>query len=69
METIIDNESKIKELFKEALVESLDEPQGVFRKLFAEISEDIALAKAIEEVKSSSNVSRAEIFRILEGKA
>ena len=69
METVLDHQNKIKELIKEAFAESLDDPKGPFRKLFAEMVEDIAMAKAIEEARDSPEVSREEIFRILEGGA
>ena len=68
MSATLENEVRIKELFKEALAESLDDPESLFRKLFDEIREDIGLAKAMEEAKDSPDVSREAVFRILEGK-
>lgn len=51
METIID-ESRLKQVFKEASIEAL---------------EDIAMIRAIQEGESSESVGREEIVKILEG--
>lgn len=69
METVFENEAKIKEVFKIAIMEALEERKDLFGKLFREISEDIALAKAIEEGEKTPNVSREEIFKLLEKKS
>jgi vacuolar-type H+-ATPase catalytic subunit A/Vma1 len=66
METVLENETKIKEVFKLAVMEALEERKDLFGKLFREISEDIALAKAIEEAEKTPKVSRKEIFKALE---
>jgi hypothetical protein len=66
METVLENETKIKEVFKIAVMEALEERKDLFGKLFREISEDIALAKAIEEGEKTPKVSREEIFNLLE---
>lgn len=68
METILENETQIKEIFKIAVMEALEERKDLFGKLFREISEDIALAKAIEEGEKTPKVSRTEIFKVLERK-
>ncbi len=69
METVLENETKIKEVFKVAVMEALEERKDLFGKLFREISEDIALAKAIEEGEKTPNVSRERIFKALERKS
>jgi hypothetical protein len=66
MQTNID-ESKIKQLLKEALIETLEERKGVFHDLIVEAMEDIALSRAIREGEKSGNASKNEIFDILEG--
>jgi hypothetical protein len=66
METVLENETKIKEVFKIAIMEALEERKDLFGKLFREISEDIALAKAIEEGEKTPIVSREEVFNLLE---
>ena len=67
MEALID-ENKIKNLFKQAIIEAIEEKKDVVHDLFMEAMEDIALVRAIEEGESSDNVSRDEIFDILGGK-
>lgn len=69
METVLENEAKIKEVFKVAVMEALEERKDLFGKLFREISEDIALAKAIEEGEKTPKISREEIFKLLEKKS
>jgi hypothetical protein len=41
----------------------------VLEGIFAEVIEDLALARAIEEGESTETVSRAEILQALEEKA
>ena len=69
METVFEDKAGIKELFKAALVEALEEREDFFEDLFREITEDIALAKAIEEGEKSPEVSRSAVFEILEQKS
>lgn len=59
---------KIKQIFKTALVEVIQENQEVFSDLFAEIIEDIALERAIKEGEDTEPVSREAIFNILNNK-
>ncbi len=59
------NSSQLKELIKAAIVEILQEQKEVFTDLIAEVMEDIALVKAIEEGESTEPVSRETIFKIL----
>jgi len=61
------DDQKTKELFKEAMIELLEERRDLFYDLFAEIIEDTILVNAIKEGSSSNTVSREEIFTILEG--
>lgn len=60
------DESKLKALLKTAIIEVLQEQKEVFSDLLAEIIEDIALEKAIEEGENTETVSREAIFEILE---
>ena len=68
MQTVID-ESRIKQLFKEALIEMLEEKKSVFHDLIVEAMEDLALASAIREGENTEKVDRQEIFNILDGRA
>ncbi|GET40423.1 hypothetical protein [Microseira wollei] len=65
MAEITIDESKLKELLKTAIVELLQERKEVVYDLLAEIIEDIALEKAIEEGENTDTVSREAIFNIL----
>ncbi|MGV0102028.1 CopG family transcriptional regulator [Nostoc sp. DSM 114160] len=62
------DEEKIKQLFKTALTEVIQEQKEVFADLLAEIIEDIALEKAIKEGEDTETVSREAIFKILGNK-
>jgi hypothetical protein len=62
------NEDKIKQIFKIALTEVIQEQKDVFSDLLAEIIEDIALEKAIKEGENTETVSREAIFKILGNK-
>ncbi len=61
------DEQKTKELFKQAMIELMEERKDLFYDLFAEIIEDTILINAIREGTSSDSVTRAEIFEILDG--
>ena len=59
----------IKQIFKTALFEVIQENREVFSDLFAEIIENIALERAIEEGEDTESVSREVIFNIFNSKA
>ncbi len=63
------NEDQLKEVLKKAIVEVLEERRDLFSDLIAEVIEDLALVRAIQEGEATESVSRAEIFQILEGKS
>ena len=65
MDTHID-EDRLKELFKEAIVEVLEERKDMLYELLADVIEDIVLAHAIQEGESTEPVSRQDIFKLLE---
>jgi hypothetical protein len=58
-------EAKLKELLKSALVEVLEENRELVRDLLEDALEDIGLQRAIAEAEGSPEVSRDEVFRIL----
>ena len=60
-------ETRIKALFKEALVEVIEENQELVSSILIDALEDIALSRAIEEGEKSQTVSRDEIFKVLSG--
>ncbi len=61
------DDSKLKELFKAALREVLEERKDILRDLIEEAIEDIALAHAIEEGQRTKDVKRSEVVSLLEG--
>jgi hypothetical protein len=61
------DDQKLKELFKAALVEVLEERKEILRDLIEETLEDIGLARAIEQGQRTEDVSRSEVLSILEG--
>lgn len=69
MATTTLEEKDIKALFKQAMVELLEERRDLFSDALLEALEEVALVSAIQEEEQSELVSRAEIFEILEGAA
>jgi len=67
METLIDDK-KIKDLFKQAIIEAIEEKKEAVHDLLVEVMEDIALVRAIQDGENSGPASRDEIFQILETK-
>ena len=61
------DETQIKALFKEALLEVLDERKDLLRELIEEIIEDLGMVRAIGEGETTEPVSREEVFHALEG--
>ena len=66
MQTLIDD-SKLKQLLKDAFIEAIEEKRNVFYELIVDAIEDIAIVRAIREGEDSKNASNQEIFKILEG--
>lgn len=60
------NETQLKDALKAALVEVLEERADLLRDVLAEVMEDIALIRAIQEGEASERVSRDEVFRLLD---
>ena len=61
------DDQKMKALFKEAIVEVMEENQDLVSSLLVEALEDIGLSRAIEEGENSESVSREEVFKVLRG--
>ena len=68
MEIPVD-EGRIKEWFKEALLEVLDERKDVLYELLAEVMEDISLVHAIQEGKNTKPVSKQKVLKLLDESA
>jgi len=65
MTVTLSDETRLKALLKEALVEVLEQRREWFSTLVAEALEDIALVQAIKEGETTEIVSRDEIFDLL----
>ena len=65
--SISQDEQKTKELFKQAMLELLEERKEIFYELFADVIEDTILVHAIREGETTEAVDRTEILHILEG--
>jgi hypothetical protein len=59
-------DSQLKDAVQAALVEVLEERADLLRDVLAEVIEDIALARAIQEGEASEPVSRTEVFGLLD---
>lgn len=66
MQTLIDD-TKLKQLLKEAFIEALEEKRHIFHDLIVEAIEDTALVRAIREGEAMETVSKQDVFNILEG--
>ena len=65
MATVFEND-ELKDIFKAALIELLEERGDQVRAILEEIIEDAAFSRAITEGASSPKVSREEVFELLE---
>lgn len=68
MQTLIDD-SRLKQLLKEAVMEALEEKKNIFHDLMLEAMEDMALVHAIKEGEDTETISKQELLNILEGNA
>jgi hypothetical protein len=60
-------ESKLKELMKQALLEVLEDRREAIQEILSDVIEDIALTRAIKEGEETESIDRQEIFGILQG--
>ena len=69
MQPIIEDENQLKEVFKQAFVELLQERRDLLYDVFSEVLEDIALANAIKEGENTEIVGKDEVFQIVESES
>ena len=67
MAELLQDEAKLKALFKTAVLEVLEERKELLQDIIEETLEDVALARAIEAGQRTEDVSRREVFSVLEG--
>jgi hypothetical protein len=65
MATVIESDERLKEVFKSAIVEVLQERQELVREILGDIIEDIAFSKAIAEGEQTPRVNRESVFEVL----
>jgi hypothetical protein len=66
MNTTID-QNELKNILKTAVTEVLEENRALLRDIIKEALEEIALTRAIEEGVNTEQVSREEVFAVIEG--
>ena len=64
MQQIIDDKNQLKEVFKQAFAELLQERRDLLYDVFTEVLEDIALTNAIKEGEETEIVSREQVFEL-----
>ena len=66
---IITDSSKIKEIFKQAIIEAIEEKKDMVHDLLVGVMEDLAMIHALQEGEKTEVVSRNEVFALLESKS
>jgi spore coat polysaccharide biosynthesis protein SpsF (cytidylyltransferase family) len=61
--------SKLKEIFKQAIIEAIEEKKDLVHDLLVDAMEDLAMIHAIQEGEKTETVNRDEVFGLLAGKA
>jgi hypothetical protein len=59
-------EENLKQIFKQALTETLQEQRGLLYEVVVEAMEDISLAEAIREGRQTDLVEKKEILDLLD---
>jgi hypothetical protein len=67
MESLTDS-TKLKEFFKQAIIEVMEEKRDLVHDLLVEAMEDLLMIRAIQEGEDSAPASREEVLHILERK-
>ena len=65
MRAVSVDEAKLKDIFKKAIVEVLEERRELLTGLIDEALEDEAMARAIKEGEKGKKVSRARVLKAL----
>lgn len=68
MEAITDS-GKLKEIFKQAIIEAIEEKKDMVHDMLVDAMEDLAMIHAIQQGENTGSASRKEVFDILESKA
>ena len=63
-----ENDAHLKNIFKEAFVEVLEEHRDLFVRIVSEAFEDRGLIRAIQEGEQTPTMNRQEVFSVLQEK-
>lgn len=69
MENLVIDSSKIKEVFKQAIIEAMEEKKDLVHDLIVEAMEDLGMIRAIQQGEDTETIGRNEVFHILKEKA
>ena len=61
------DEAKLKEMFKAAIIEVIEENQELVREILDSALEDIAMVRAIREGETTQLVTREDVLNALSG--
>ena len=64
IETITDS-GKLKEIFKQAIIEAIEEKKDVVHDLLVDAMEDLSMIHAIQRGKKTGTARRKEVFDII----
>ena len=66
MATVFEDDVRLKEVFKSAIIEVLQERRELVQEILESVVEDVAFSKAIEDGERTPLVDREQIFKLLE---
>lgn len=64
--TLTMEDQQLKDMLKQALLELMEERQELFQQILTEVLEETNMVSAIQEGLKSEDISRDDIFQILE---
>ncbi|MCZ7673452.1 MAG: hypothetical protein M5U34_43210 [Chloroflexi bacterium] len=64
--TLTMEDQQLKDILKQALLELMEERQELFQQILTEVLEETNMVSAIQEGLKSEDISRDDIFQILE---
>jgi hypothetical protein len=67
MENFTTDNGKLKEVFKQAIIEAMEEKKDLVHDLLVEAMEDLGMISAIQQGEDSETISRDEVFSLLKG--
>lgn len=63
---MLEGDNRLKNIFKDAMIEVLEECYDLFAEIVAEALEELALMRAIQEGEKSENISQEEVFHLID---